>query len=102
MQSSGQYGGAPTERYQPRRRKEVIESLFSSFNGSVIIDWKQEDWRRVFELSTQQEVDSFLLRFNMMQSKLAGMISTLEHIRSTKKAISPEVLALMERNKNNK
>lgn len=85
-----------TERYQPARRKDMIATLASSVSGSAIVDWSPEEFRRIFGLSSREEIEEYLRTAEEARDVFAGIIKLLTGIRDSKRATSPEVLQLMK------
>lgn len=89
-------GGRKTERYQPRRRKEVLRNLIGDVTGSVVMDWPPAELRRVFELASREEVDAFVTSLHEAAAFLNGLEQILSSIRDGKKEMSAEVRELIE------
>ena len=88
-------GGRPTQRYQPKRRKEIINSLLNEVNGSMAVQWPPQELRRIFELSPREEIDSFAKRIRMVARIFTGLATTLEQLRDEKKPLHPDVAKYM-------
>jgi hypothetical protein len=102
LKLSASHGGGHTqkaERYQPRRRKDLIETLVKQVTGSLVVGWPAGELRRVFGNDSREEVEHFIALLRSGSDVLDGLIKELETIRATKKATRPEVLELMKREK---
>ncbi|HEY6018378.1 MAG TPA: ParB N-terminal domain-containing protein [Candidatus Paceibacterota bacterium] len=91
---AGKSGGKPAQRYEPRRRKDTIDSMVNGVNGSLPVSWKPEEWRRIFELASREEVEEYIGKLQQAQATLAKFVSFLVPVRDAKKAMRPEVAAL--------
>lgn len=94
------FGGAKyahdkTERYQPARRRELLKSLLKEVQGSVIVDWRREEFRRIFELVPYEEVEKFEKELHAAADVLTGIAKILESLRRSKRPTHPEVQKLM-------
>ncbi len=86
-----------TERYQPARRKDVLGTISHVVCSSVVLDWKPDEYRRIFELSSREEVENYLKDFDEAKLILENISKILRKIRDEKKPTSPEVIRLMNR-----
>jgi hypothetical protein len=96
---AGGSGGRAPERFQPQRRKDVILNLVKEVEGSVIVDWKPEELRRIFQLSSYEEVDEYIKHMTRGREVFEGIITALERVRAAKKPTHPDALKLLQRNK---
>ena len=79
------------ERYQPARRKEMLANLSNSVSGSAIIDWTHEEFRRIFGLSSREDVETYLRNAEAARDVMAGIIKILTGIRDSKRPTPSEV-----------
>ncbi len=86
--------GKRSRRYEPAKRKEVLSNLVKEVAGSVVIDWKPDELRRIFELSTREEVDEYITKLKAADDVLTGIMRVLSGIRDAKRPTPPEVLKL--------
>lgn len=96
LKAHGAAGGRRPERYQPRKRMEIIDGLVSSVEGSMAIDWTVEEWRRILANASREEVQALLDRLNGASEILGKMAHITKQILGTKKATSAEVVRLIE------
>lgn len=82
-------------RYQPRKRKETLENFLGGINGSVIVDWSDREFRRIFEYGTFEDVEEFLDKLRQAQGVISNIEDVLKRILATKKPTNPEVARLM-------
>lgn len=90
-------GQAKTERYQPARRKEVLLNLIKEVTGSAIIDWSPDEFRRIYALSSREDLDDVMTRLQGAVDVLTGTMKVLARVRESKRSTSPEVLSLVNR-----
>ena len=95
--SANVVGGRKTERYQPRRRKAIIRNLVNEVTGSVVMDWSPEEFKKIFELSTREEVEEFISLLQDGAEFLDGLVKILRKIRDGKSPTHPEALKIMSR-----
>lgn len=95
LQAGRSASGKKTERYQPRRRKDVLETLLKEVAGSVVVDWTPEEFNRIFELSPREEVEAYLKKIGASQNILAKLTQILASIRDKKKPTHPDALKFM-------
>lgn len=84
-----------TERYQPRRRKDILETLCRTVTDSAIVDWNPQEWRRIFELATREEVEERLAQLANARDVFVGLHKILSGIRDAKSPTRSEVLKLV-------
>lgn len=97
LKASQGASGRKTQRYQPKRRKEILSNLLKDVTGSVVMDWTPTEFRRIFELASREEVAVYVKRLGVTAELLHGLCKVLAEIRDEKKEVSPEVRALIER-----
>lgn len=97
FKSSAGRGGKKPERYEPKRRKEVLDNFVKEIIGTVIMDWPPAELRRIFELSSREDVEERLTKLKGATDFLLGLQSILEKLRDEKKPMHPDVLRLMQR-----
>lgn len=84
--------GKKPERYEPKNRKSVIDTLFSLITKSTVVGWKPDEFRRIFENSTQEEVEKFRDACHRAATTLSDIELILIKIRDGKKPMHPDVL----------
>lgn len=89
--------GMKTERYQPHRRKDILETLCKQVVQSQAVDWTPDEIRRIFQFTSREDVDAFLKQLQAAQDVLSGFTRLIIPIRDSKKPMSPEVAALINR-----
>lgn len=99
LKGGGTHAGAKTERYQPQRRKDILENLLKEVNGTVIMDWPPTEFRRIFEYASYEDIDAIMKKLQAASEFLGGLSGILLKLRDEKKPTRPEVLALIARNK---
>ncbi len=85
-----------SEKFQPQRRKNIIENLFTGVEGSLPFGWSGAELNRIFSMSTREEVLKFAERCASTEKFFAGMRTELTGIAALKKATNPEVERLIE------
>jgi hypothetical protein len=89
--------GKKTERFQPRRRKDLMESLVTGVEESLVHDWPQSEFSRIFELSSYEEVSAWVERMKAASLLFKGLEDVMKKILAGKKPSRPEVVQLMNR-----
>lgn len=87
------------ERYQPRRRKDLLETLVRQVTGSLVAGWPQGELRRVFGNDPHEEVERYVEFLKKGADVFGALIRELEAIKAIKKPTRPEVLQLLQRQK---
>jgi len=100
VRSSG--GGPKTEQFQPRRRLEALVTLQKALTGSIIMDWKPEECRRVIEYMSYEELTDLITGFQNGRTLIDKLLKLIEEKRATKKPTSPSLLALRNLGKTDK
>lgn len=90
-------GGRPTERFQPRRRRDILDNLLASLSGSVVLDWPAMEWARIFANASREEMDEVLAKFDEFAQNMGGIRTIIARIRDRKAPTNPEVERLMRR-----
>ncbi|MBM3272347.1 hypothetical protein FJY94_03695 [Candidatus Kaiserbacteria bacterium] len=90
-------GGRKPERYQPRKRMELLNGLLSSVEGSMVVDWKHDEWQRILANASREEVQALFDRLTQCSDMLRHMADITRRVLSTKRETSPEVIRLMQR-----
>ena len=93
--STGAPGRKP-ERFQPRRRKDIFDSMMASVTSSVVIDWPVQEWRRIFENASHEEVERYIKELAEVTQLLSGISNILERIRDSKRPSHPDVARFMK------
>ncbi len=83
-----------TERYQPKRRKDIIDSMLKGVMGSLVVDWPPQEIRRIFELAPREEVEEYVKRFTEAGEFLAGIVKLFSKLASEKRPSRPEVIQI--------
>jgi hypothetical protein len=52
--------GRPVTRFQPHRRKEIIQGVVRSITSSPVMDWSPREFERIFDLSSREEIEQFM------------------------------------------
>lgn len=101
LQLKAHHGAAAKkpQRFQPQRRKDILESLIKEVTGSVVVDWPPQEIRRIFELSSREEVEEFMQSMQRAGQIFITLAEILVKIRDEKKPSHPDVIRLMERKK---
>lgn len=99
FQNTSDRQAASTQRYQPARRKDVLLNLAKEVSGSAIVDWKPDEFKRIFGLSSREDDDALLKQLRAAQEVLAKTIQIISNIRDTKRETRAEVLEIMQRRK---
>lgn len=94
LQSNGGVG-RPITRYQPAKRKEAFNTLLKVVTGSIIMTWSGAEIRRVFELSSREDIDNIVKKIAGIVSFLTSLQRMLEKIRDEKQALRPETLDIL-------
>jgi ParB/RepB/Spo0J family partition protein len=89
--------GRETERYQPRRRKEILHNLMNEITGSVVMDWTPAELQRIFELASYEEVEVYITHLREAAQFLTGLERILNGILDKKRKMSPAVREVVER-----
>ncbi|MDE2071183.1 MAG: ParB N-terminal domain-containing protein [Patescibacteria group bacterium] len=92
-------GGRPTQRYRPNRRKDVLDTVIKEISSSLVVDWPEAEWQRIFGLAPREEVEDYMKKVQNAQKTLTMWESILGRIRDSKKATRPEVLEILQRKK---
>lgn len=89
--------GAPVRRYEPHRRREILAGLVKSVQSSVVVDWKPEEFRRIFEYEPYESLEAVIKSYQAIADFFLGVIKILKTILATKKPTHPDVLKLHDR-----
>lgn len=92
-----EHGRKSVKWHQPHRRREVLETLHKGVQGSVVVDWTPEEFRRVFANATRDEVDAVVKSLEAARATLEGVIRQVRSIANQKKPVNAEVAAIMAR-----
>ena len=85
-----------SDRHRPSRRKDILSTFVTQITDSVIMDWRPEEFRRIFELASREEVEKMIANMEGGVLAIQGVIHTLQKVRDGKRPTSPEVLRIME------
>lgn len=83
--------------HEPNRRRDVLETLHKSVQGSVVVDWTPDEFRRVLANVSREDADNLLRELEAARSTLEGVIRHVRTIAQGKRATNPEVVAIMQR-----
>lgn len=86
--------GRKPQRYQPKRRKDILLNLVQEITGSVIIDWSPAEFRRVFDLASREEVEEIIAKIEEATDVFSGLIKILGNIRDAKRPSHPVALRI--------
>lgn len=92
-------GGPKTEKYQPANRLDVFLNLLKTLDGSVVLDWKPEEWRRITEYMSYEQLGDLIASATKARDLFDGIIKTLKNRQSTQRPTHPAVLALHAKGK---
>jgi ParB/RepB/Spo0J family partition protein len=98
LSASGRAQHRSKKREEPARKRELFETWLTSIGDSLIIDWRPEEWRRVFEYVPYEDLEEVLGRINEAEGLLEQIKKRLESIQSTKKPTSAAVKAAFGKN----
>jgi ParB/RepB/Spo0J family partition protein len=85
------------ERFRPGRRIDILETMVKDLQTSVVIDWSSQEFFRIFENRSREDVDDFLNRLIQAKEQLTKIENIVLGIRNSKRATSPEVLRIIEK-----
>src|SRR3989344_5990876 len=83
--------GKKTRRFEPHKRKEILTNLTREVSGSTVIDWTPNEFRRIFENATDEEVERFRVMFHRAAGTLVDIEELLKKVRDEKRAESSKV-----------
>jgi hypothetical protein len=89
--------GKKTERFKPSKRREILANLTREVSGSTIVDWTPNEFRRIFEFSTDEEIERFRVMFHTAAGTLSDIESLLTKIREEKRKENSTVTKLVRR-----
>ncbi len=95
--STSNGGGAPVRRFEPHRRRDILDTAIDGVVKSVVRDWPELEIGRIFENAAREDVETVLKRIAEAQGILTRFSETLERIKARKRPTNPEVARLMER-----
>ena len=86
--------GKKPERFQPRKRKEILRNLTAMVSGSTAVDWSPGEFERIFEGDTTQEAEQYRLMIHKAATLFNDLEKILQRIVDTKKHGDAVVLKL--------
>ncbi len=86
---------ARTERYQPARRRDILVNLVKEVTDSIVVDWPHDEFQRIFQLASREEVESNIAEVRKAEEIFATLGKILSRIRDGKAPTRPEVISLM-------
>ncbi len=75
--------------------QDIIKKFVAEVTRSAILEWRPEEFKRVFETSSRKQVEIILADLEEVRGALNGVITKLIRIRDAKSATSKEVPAIM-------
>lgn len=75
--------------------RDIVRKFVAEVTGSVILDWRPEEFKRRFETSSRKQVETMLADLEEVRGALNGVITTLTRIRDTKPTTPKEVPAIV-------
>ncbi len=96
LKAAAGVAGRQPERFQPQRRKDIINTLVNETVKSVVADWPPDEIRRIFSFASREEVETFVARVLQAEQTFRGLREILERIKNEKKPTPPEVLRLVK------
>jgi ParB/RepB/Spo0J family partition protein len=91
LSASGTGRHPRVKRQEPARRRELFDTWLSSLSDSPIIDWRPEEWRRVFEYVSYEDLEEIIGNVQDATGLLIQIKKRLESIKSTKRPTSEAV-----------
>jgi hypothetical protein len=88
LSSAGAQGGKQTQRFQPLKRREVLQGLINGVTGSVVVDWPDDEVKRVFDNASRDEVSDMIDQVKEAGAVFATLASKLTKIRDGKKTVN--------------
>jgi hypothetical protein len=77
-------------RVRRGKRREMIERLMNTVNGSPIIDWPPQEIRRVFDLTSYEEIEEYITQLRDASDILQGIARVLVRLKAEKKPTTME------------
>lgn len=79
------------KRQEPARRREHFDTWLGSLSDTPIIDWRPDEWRRVFEYASYEDLEKVIDTVQDTHGLLGQIKKRLESIKSTKHPMSEAV-----------
>lgn len=89
--------GHHTRRYQPQRRRDVLDNLVKEVMGTVVMDWPPAEFRRIFEYASYEELKEMADKLQGASDFLEGLAKLLSRLLEQKHPTRPEVLELLKK-----
>lgn len=81
-------------RFEPKRRQELLTGLVKMVRSSAVMDWRPDEFKRIFEYATFEALDAFIKEFQSIIDFLSGLVKILKDIQATKKPTHAAILEL--------
>ena len=91
LSASGTGRHPNAQRQEPARRREQFDTWLKNLSDTPIIDWRPEEWKRVFEYMSYEDLEDIIGRVEDAHGLLGQIKNRLESIKSTKKP-TPEAV----------
>lgn len=91
LSASGTGRHSRFKRQEPARRREYFDTWLNNLSDTPIIDWRPDEWRRVFEYMSYEDLEEIIDKVQETYGLLGQIKKRLESIKSTKKPM-PEVV----------
>lgn len=91
LSASGAGRHSRVKHQEPARRREQFDTWLSGLSDSPIIDWRPNEWRRVFEYVPYEDLKEIIGKVQEANGLLNQIKKRLESIKSTKKP-TPEAV----------
>lgn len=86
--------GPKTDRFEPRKRKQIIANLANEVGGTTVIDWTPDEFRHIFDAASVEEVE----KYRLMIHRAATLLSDVEElIKAVIKAKAPSSVSAARR-----
>ncbi|MES2225276.1 MAG: ParB N-terminal domain-containing protein [Patescibacteria group bacterium] len=82
QQLSARVGSAndKTERFQPARRRKLVDTFLSEISASPLHDWRPADFHQAYDTATDAELEELLERFVLASQDLEGLKAWIQKI----------------------
>lgn len=85
------------QRQEPARRREHFDNWLKILSDTPVIDWRADEWRRVFEYVSYEDLEKIIGRVQETCGLLDQVKKRLESLKSTKKPMSEAVRKVLNR-----
>lgn len=72
--------GKKAQRFQPARRRKIVDSLLTEIIGSVLSDWRPTDFHDAYDTASSEELSDVLKRFCDARASLDGIETRIRKI----------------------